>query len=122
MIRRFKGPRKERRKRPRKNTPHVLFVADTEDGKILGRLVDITSDGLMLVTEDAIPTKNYFRLRLTLPRMVEGRSELVIEAESIWCKPDTNPEFYRIGFKFLNLSGQDGSLIETVMHTFTLVG
>jgi hypothetical protein len=122
MIRRSKVPGKERRKRPRKNTPHYLFVTEAEEGKVLGRLVDITSDGLMLVSAEAIPTKNYFRLQITLPRMVEDRSELVVEAESIWCKPDKNPEFFRIGFRFLNLSGQDGSLIESVMHTFTLVG
>ena len=122
MSQRRKDIERDRRKRPRKNTPHYLVVVDAERDTPLGRLVDITSDGLMLVSEEAFPNKSPYRLRITLPRMVHDRTELIVEAESIWSKPDANPDFYRTGFRFLNLSGQDGSLIEDVMHTFSLVG
>lgn len=119
---RRKDVTRDRRKRPRKNTPHYLVVVDAEREVPLGRLVDITCDGLMLVSDEFIPYKRHYRLRLTLPRMVDDQSELTVEAESTWSQRDANPNYYRTGFRFLNLSGRDGSLIEDVMLKFSLVG
>jgi hypothetical protein len=33
-----------------------------------------------------------------------------------------NPSFFNTGFRFVNLPGEDGFLLEDIMHKFNLVG
>ena len=110
------------RSRPRKNTPHLVKALDEESGMALGRIVDITSDGMMLLAPRAIAPGRQYMIRLNLPVMAQNRSDVVIDCEAVWCNQDPNPKFFRVGFKFLNLPGEDGFLLEEVMHKFCLVG
>ncbi len=110
------------RRRPRKNTPHHVKAIDNESGRVLGRIVDITCNGMMVVSDHAIQPGHKFFVRINLPAMVRNRSDIIIEAETVWCNQDQNPRFFRAGFKFVNISGEDGFLLEDVMHKFTLVG
>ncbi len=112
----------KQRNRPRKNTPHNVKVLEVETNKLLGRVVDITADGLMMVVPRAIETGRQFEFRIILPRMVEGKVEIGVNAEAVWCKQDTNPRYFQVGFRFENLSGSDGFTLEDVMHRMNLVG
>ncbi|MBK6735060.1 MAG: PilZ domain-containing protein [bacterium] len=112
----------DNRHRPRKNTPHNVKVVDEESGRVMGRVVDITADGMMLVTNGEITPGRQFQVRITLPVMVQHRSDVTVEARAVWCNQDTNPSFYKVGFKFLNLVGEEGYLLEDVMHRLNLVG
>jgi hypothetical protein len=91
-------------------------------GKPMGRVVNVTSDGLMLVSQTPIPPDRQFVLRLVLPRVVGGKWDLEVDARSVWFRPDDNPNYYRIGFEFRNIGGEDAYLLENVMHTFHLAG
>jgi hypothetical protein len=113
---------RNRRKRPRRNTPHYLNVLECESGKPLGRLVNISAYGLMIVTPAPVPPDRDFELRLLFPRTVAGKDGMDIKARSVYCRRDDNPAFYRIGFKFRQLSSDDASLIEDVLQKFHLVG
>ncbi|MFO7653391.1 MAG: PilZ domain-containing protein [Candidatus Krumholzibacteriia bacterium] len=113
---------RDRRNRRRRKTPHYLNVVDSATGQVLGRLVNITAGGMMVVSRNKIMPDREFRLRLLLPRMVNGEDELQLQACSIWCRPDENPAFHRIGFKFLQVDERDAFVLEDVMHTFHLVG
>ena len=112
----------EHRKRPRKNTPHRINVLDNETGRPLGRIVDITADGLMLVASQAIEPGREFSLKILLPAMLQNRTDIVAESRVVWCQQDRNPRYFKIGFQFINLPGDDGFLLEDVMHKFILVG
>jgi hypothetical protein len=112
----------DHRHRPRKNTPHNVKVVDEENGRVMGRVVDITADGMMLVTNQEVTPGRQFQIRITLPVMVHHRSDVSLEARAVWCNQDTNPSFYKVGFKFLNMPGEEGFLLEDVMHRLNLVG
>ncbi len=112
----------KQRNRPRKNTPHPVKVMDTESGQVIGRVVDITADGLMMVGSINLEIGRVFSLRIVLPRMTDGKMDIAVQAETVWCKQDTNPKFFQTGFRFHNLLGNDGFLLEDVMHRMNLVG
>ncbi|MCP4293644.1 MAG: PilZ domain-containing protein [bacterium] len=112
----------KQRNRPRKNTPHHVKVIDQVSGKVVGRVVDITADGLMLISKKALDPGNIFQLRIILPRMMDGKVDIPVEAEAVWSKQDKNPSYFQTGFRFVNLSGNDGYLLEDVMHRMNLVG
>ena len=96
----------ERRKSTRRNTPHRLNVVAAESDTVLGRLVDITPGGLMLVGKKEWPTGHLLRIRIPLPTMINGRTEIEVSAEAVWSRPDDNPVYTRTGFQFNNLSGE----------------
>lgn len=110
------------RKRPRKNTPHVVKAIDLATKQPLGRLVDVTAEGLMLVTDIPLEIGTRYTLRVNLPVMVQFRSEVDMEAIVRWTSPDTNPKFFRAGFQFTEIDGEDGLLLEEIMHKLNLVG
>ena len=93
-----------------------------ENGRTIGRIVDITADGLMLVAHEPLDIGRRFQLRIILPVIVDNCSEINVEAEVIWCQLDQNPSYYKVGCSFINLAGYEGFLLEDVMHRFNLVG
>lgn len=112
----------KQRNRPRKNTPHNVKVLEQGSTTLLGRVVDITADGLMLVVPNAVEVGQKFQFRIILPRMVDGKVEVSVSAEAVWCKQDTNPRYFKVGYQFENLTGNDGFTLEDVMHRMNLVG
>ncbi len=54
--------------------------------------------------------------------MIDGKMDIPVEAEAVWSKQDKNPSYFQTGFRFVNLSGNDGFLLEDVMHKMNLVG
>ena len=110
------------RQRPRKNTPHLVKAVYQDSGKSLGRVVDVTADGMMLVTKGPLKIGDIHELRINLPVMIQYRSEIDVRAEVMWTGPDANPAYFKSGFRFINLHGDDGYLLEEVMHKLNLVG
>lgn len=110
------------RNRPRKNTPHLVRVINDDTGKTMGRVVDITADGMMLVTKELIEPGKLYNFRIVLPIMIHHRSDINLQAKAVYSNPDENSEFSKCGFKFIDLPGEDGFILEDVMHKFTLVG
>ncbi len=110
------------RQRPRKNTPHLVKAVDQATGQVLGRVVDITADGMMLISSMALKLGDVYDIRINLPVMVHYRSDVDVHAEVMWTGPDTNPQYHKAGFKFTNLPSDDGYLLEEVMHKLNLVG
>jgi len=110
------------RHRPRKNTPHLVKVINQDTGKTVGRVVDITADGMMLVTKEKFVKSKIYNFRIILPVMVHYRSDVCLEAKSVWITQDSNSDYSKCGFKFINLPGEEGFLLEDVMHKLNLVG
>lgn len=112
----------KQRNRPRKNTPHPVKVMDVETGRLFGRVVDITADGMMLVGSEPVDTGRTFQLRIVLPRMVDGKMDITVHAEAVWSRQDNNPSYFKSGYRFVNMPGNDGFLLEDVLHRMNLVG
>ena len=113
---------REHRRRPRKNTPHHVKVIDDETGNVVGRVVDITADGMLIICQQHYKIGQTFHFRVVLPVMIQDRTHLVIHSEVVYCNQDSNPSFFKVGFRFSNLPGEDGFLLEDIMHKLNLVG
>jgi len=106
----------------RRNSPHRINVLLAEDERVLGRLVNITTGGLMFLTSDSGLTSGLLRVRLPLPTMTKNRTSIEVEGEIVWTAPDANERYHRVGIQFTNLGAEEGYLIETVLQRLHLVG
>jgi hypothetical protein len=108
----------EKRKLQRRHLIYYLRVFDRETNEVLGHLINISPAGIMLMSEEPIETNKIFKLRMDLPVEISEKTEILFDAESRWSKKDVNPEFYDTGFSIINLSYQDGRLIEQLIDDY----
>jgi len=111
-----------KRNQSRRNTPHRINVLSSDDGRVLGRLVNITTGGLMFLTDEEFLRNEVVGLRLPLPTMSHDRAAIELRGVVVWKGSDANPNYTRIGLQFENVGAEEGFIIETVLQRLHLVG
>lgn len=96
--------RKEMRGVERRHLVFYLRVFDGMSSKVIGHIVDISAQGLMLISDNPVPINEEYRLRMRLPAEIGDKDEIIIDATSRWCKQDVNPDFFITGFQIFNLT------------------
>lgn len=105
----------ENRKMKRWHVIYYLRIFEQDSGSLLGHLVDITTEGMKMVSEETIPSKKDFRLKMEVPLEGEKTEEVLFNARSLWSKKDTNPDFYATGFHLENLSRDTIKVIQELI-------
>jgi PilZ domain len=108
----------ERRKYPRKDLLLFANVYDSASGHIIGTLLNITLDGAMILSENRIDSNKDMTLHIKLPESFTQKQELVFNANSRWCAPDINPEFFDVGYQFVNVSEDDRKIIQSIIEKY----
>jgi len=93
-------------------------VFDTQSHVQFGNLVDITSQGAMLITPNPVPIGVDFNFQLELSEEVADIPFMEISAQSLWCRADIDPTLFNSGFKFLEISPENASIIQNIANTF----
>jgi heterodisulfide reductase subunit A-like polyferredoxin len=94
----------EHRKSPRKIADEVLVVTDQITGLQIGRVVNISSDGLMLLSEEPIIAGSLLKMNMSLP---SRETQLSFQAEAVWSSEATQPESYWTGLQITEISAED---------------
>ena len=97
---------------------YFLSILDQITEDQLGLLVDITTEGAMLIREAPLDIDKVYKLRIILPEPIDGCDFIDIEGVSTWSEKDINPSFYATGFRFNRASNQNRHLILRLMNTF----
>lgn len=93
-----------KRSQERWNLVRYLQVTKAENNETLGHLVDVTTEGMMLISENSIPLHQTFNLRMEIPTEDNIPQMIALTAESLWTKKDVNPAFHDTGFRLINPS------------------
>jgi hypothetical protein len=108
----------EKRRLKRRHLIYYLRLFNHKNQQMIGHLVDITSEGIMVISEDAIPENEIYELSMTLPTDVVGKKELTFVAKSVWTRKDINPDFFNSGFVLLEVKPEDVMIIERMITEF----
>ena len=106
----------DRRKLKRRHLIYYSRVYDRANGKLMGHLMDITAEGVKLISEEPIEINQTFQLRMDLPEDIIAKPYIFLDAKSMWCSPDINPDFYNTGFRVYNMDPKDVELIDTIRY------
>ena len=107
----------ERRKAPRHNLVQYLQVYDQETRDLLGRVVDVSRSGMMVVgNQPYAPEQGTRRLRMMLPANFDERPHIDFEAECRWSGPDVNTDLYDGGFEFVNVTDDLKDTLDLVVE------
>jgi PilZ domain len=106
----------DKRKFKRRHLILYLQVIDTDSENILGYLVDITPQGMMLMSEFPIKAGLTFQLKMLVNTDLSQHSYLSFAAKSVWCHKSINSDFYDTGLQLLNVEPNAFHGIETVIE------
>lgn len=108
----------EQRGRSRHHLIYYLRVFDGISNRVVGHIVDISPQGIMLITDEPISVHEEFRLRMRFPGTGTDQEELIFDAVCRWCREDDNPEFYIAGFKIQDLPEPATNFIQGLIAEF----
>ncbi|MBN1265273.1 MAG: PilZ domain-containing protein [Anaerolineales bacterium] len=106
-----------RRKLKRRHLIYYLRLFDRSNGKLLGHLVDITTEGIKVMSEAPLPMNQHFQFEMMLPEEF-NTEKITFDATSVHCSNDVNPDFYATGFTIDQIDSDHAALIETLIEEF----
>ena len=115
---------KENRRLVRRELIYYLKAADRKTGEEIGRLGDIHTEGMLLLTYEPLPGETVFEVSLELPKAMaqaEGYAEIPVRAQSLWSKPGPKmSNYYENGLSFLNPPAHLKKAITRLMDVFAM--
>jgi len=95
-----------------------------EDREVFGHLANISQEGMMVISDQAIEIGRDFDLRLELPSDATGteHEHLALRARSVRCEQDVNPSFYDTGFQLLDVEPATVNRIATLINDLRMGG
>ena len=107
---------KDKRKLKRRHLIYYLRVIDKMTEKLIGFLVNITPQGIMIMSEEPIPVGKTFRLQALVPSTPGSKTYLEFDARSKWCDRSINTDFYDAGFELLNVDSDVFLAIQDIIN------
>jgi len=105
----------ERRQR-RSQVTSYLKICYRDNGHELGRVVNISAEGMRLSGVEPIQTDRTLTFKLTFPAASRAVGEVVFDAEVIWCRRAKYPGLYHAGIKIKYLPPEKVEMIEDFLE------
>jgi len=106
----------KRRRQKRWQLVQYLRVRDPETRKLIGHLVDISTEGVMLISDYEIKPDSAYTFSMEIPHPEKQITHVYFGAKSLWTKPDINPHFHNAGFCLVDPDPDTVSAITTLIH------
>lgn len=104
------------RREQRKHLYYYVDILDSGTGQPLGKVVDITTGGLKLITEKAMPVDVEFSLSLRVSEIYEEKDDIVVKAKTLWSRSDVNVDYFDTGFEFLDVDDDTKIRIKNLIN------
>ena len=112
----------EKRRCKRVNLIYYLEIYDSNSEKHLGHLVDITPEGLMMISEEEMRAGTEDQLKLILPESASGKKAISFKANSRWTKKDVNPAFFASGYQIIEIGTVESETIQFLIDNYSFNG
>jgi hypothetical protein len=93
-------------------------VYDSLRDLYLGRLVNIHTYGLMIVSEVVLEEDNLYTLDLHVPEPVNGKLVIQLGVDCLWIRAADILGKYWMGFSIVDVSSEASEAIEALIETF----
>ncbi|MCX4028236.1 PilZ domain-containing protein [Endozoicomonas sp. SM1973] len=94
----------EKRQLLRTEAIQPVNVYDTLSGDCLGALVNISTEGFMLITTKPLPVSRLYQCQIKISFTAGGKDTIDLAAELLWLKGSNTPEHSWAGFQVIDIS------------------
>lgn len=105
----------------------TFYLRVFEEDNFIGFLIDISQDGMMLMSENILQEGKYYQLKMKIPSSLDWKSKddqdryVNFTAQCKWSRHDeVDKEFYLSGFEFTELHEDDNSLIRSIIEEYRI--
>jgi len=86
---------------------------------MIGHVVDITTEGMMLIGEKKLPLERDFELEIRFQRPSDNSDQVIpFRARSMWASPDVNANFTDTGMQLLDDAEEVLKPIRELIHQY----
>ncbi|MDR0356626.1 MAG: PilZ domain-containing protein [Deltaproteobacteria bacterium] len=112
----------EKRRLLRRELIYYLKVNELLNNFELGRLVDIHTNGLLLIGKEPLELQKDYLIRIDLPVALadQGLDPIGIRAKCVWVRPSLAKPFMESGLMFLETSEEAKKTISLLINLFAL--
>jgi hypothetical protein len=107
------------RKLERREINQTIDVMDVINGGKFGELINITVEGLMMMTDSEIPTQSIYQFSIKLPVELHGSNTVELGADCLWCRKDENFHRFWAGFQIIDASDTAVKQIEELIEAYS---
>ena len=112
----------DRRNTTRRHLIYYLRAWDTDNNRLTGHVVDITTDGFMLISEESIPVGSEFQFEVQLPDAQGSLQPIRFRAICRWNSNDINKSFFDSGFEILEKNSESMRTIQGMINAYGFGG
>jgi hypothetical protein len=108
----------EKRKLPRTDADANIHVHDVNTGRQLGRMVNLSDEGMMLIGREPVERNLVFQLELALESPHRGHKNLHCGVESLWSSKADQSGHYWTGFRIIDISLEAAEIIDSLVENW----
>ncbi|MEJ2423576.1 MAG: PilZ domain-containing protein [Candidatus Thiodiazotropha sp.] len=97
----------EKRHSTRKVADQILDICDQITGNQIGRVVNISAEGFMLLSEEPVITGSVYQLKMMIAKAGGDKESIEFGAEAVWCSEASQPDSYWSGFHIIDIDNED---------------
>jgi len=106
-----------RRGKRRRTLTGTVEIVNRMDSQILGRLVNVTTEGLMLVNATPLTTDMLYQVELKLPEKINELDYIELGMDCLWTSPTTpDADMYWSGCHIIDISDDMFAVLETLIE------
>ena len=102
----------------RESLIYYLEVTDLHSQKVAGHIVDISRDGMRLVSNKPILNNEVHQFSVKLPRELGNTAPINVSVRSVWSASDINPSLFDTGFSFEWISAGNQTKISQLIERY----
>ena len=108
------------RKGSRKKLMTFTPVYEMLHKTLLGYVGDLTLQGVMVIGEKPVEVDKQLTLGIEfhecLPDLAAAR--VSIPSRAAWCRQDDSPQYFNIGFEFIDISPETVKIVEAILERY----
>lgn len=103
---------------PRKHLIYFVKVTSSNEDAFTGRLINISSSGLKMITKEKVFFGSTYRLEISLPEETNELKHITCMGKTVWCKHNASPERFSAGFEIVEIDDKNKNLLNELMKDF----
>ena len=111
----------ESRKNERRAPNDYYLVFDRENDRFIGRVLNMSLDGVLLVSMEPVEVSGIFHCIMALPEKIDDCNQIVFDAESKWSRKNESSNMYETGYRFKNISKTDRGIVRELLQRWLTV-
>ena len=95
---------------------HCINVRNLGSGQTMGEVVNLTPEGLMLVSDEAIAGNTIYQVEFVLPQPILSLSHIELGIECLWCRQADTSDRYWSGHQIIDASVEAQAAVRELLR------